>query len=86
MEAPTDAGSIQRARRFVADRRGVAPEHVEFDAVLLAAALAESHRLGINPGGEVQVIGPLVRGAVEQVVPVADRNRLLSREEIQAHG
>lgn len=47
------------------------------------AAWVRSHALGINPGGEAQFIGPLTTAELdENGVPPADRERLLTREEV----
>lgn len=43
-------------------------------------AVMVSHNLGINPGGEVSIIGP----APEGVYPESAMNRLLSAEEAKA--
>jgi hypothetical protein len=56
---------------------------VEPDVILLAAAVGESHRLGINPGGSVQSMGPISQEDMDENVPAADRERLLSREELE---
>ena len=49
----------------------------------LPEALTRSHLLGINPGGEVKTIGPLPSQVMDENVPEADRERLLSREEVE---
>jgi hypothetical protein len=55
--------------------RGVTPEE----------ALTRSHLLGINPGGEVECVGPLPEWMLDQNgVPEADRERLLTRGEVEA--
>jgi hypothetical protein len=49
------------------------------------SAVRRSHHLGINPGGEVAMMGPLTEaGPVAQLEAVAGRwcDRLLTREEI----
>jgi hypothetical protein len=43
------------------------------------AAVIRSHVLGVNPGGEIQMEGPIPA----DVVPVRMRDRLLSREEAE---
>lgn len=50
---------------------------VEADS--LPAAVTRSHLLGINPGGEVAIVGPLDPG---QPPPGYPLDRLLTREEI----
>ena len=55
------------------------------EAESLPQAIALSHALGINPGGEIKA-WELPDDAVDAVVPLADRFRLLTREEIEAHG
>lgn len=49
-------------------------------APTLAAAITRSHVLGVNPGGEIQALGPL------PVTEIAAqwRDRLLSAAEIEA--
>ena len=44
------------------------------------SAVTEAHRLGINPGGEVGIYGPMPEG----VYPEHALNRLLTAEEAQA--
>lgn len=44
-------------------------------------AWARSHELGLNPGGEVQIMGPLPAMEFESDVAEGDRERLLTREE-----
>lgn len=44
------------------------------------SAVAEAHRLEINPGGEVAIYGPIPTEAY----PEDARNRLLTAEEAQA--
>jgi hypothetical protein len=39
--------------------------------------------LGLNPGGEVMAVGPLSEDEFQANVPIANRYRLLSEEEIQ---
>jgi hypothetical protein len=46
------------------------------------AAVGRSHKLGINPGGEVRILGPLPAEQLDANVPAADRERLLTREEL----
>jgi len=48
------------------------------------AAVGRSHKLGINPGGEVKILGPLPAEQMDENVPVADRERLLTRAEVEA--
>lgn len=69
------------------------PEGTQFlggayvEAYTLEDAIAASHLLGINPGGEIQM-AEIAQDYVkyfEQKVPEADRNRLLTREEIESH-
>jgi hypothetical protein len=50
------------------------------EACGMAGAAFEAHRLGINPGGEVLGIEIPDKG----VPPESHRNRLLSREEVEA--
>lgn len=45
------------------------------------SAVAEAHRLGINPGGEVAIYGPAPEGVS---YPEETLNRLLTLEEVQA--
>lgn len=47
------------------------------------AAVSRAHKLGINPGGEVQIVGPLTPNAMAENVPAEDRERLLTREELE---
>lgn len=54
--------------------------------VSMGAAWVRTNVLGINPGGEVQIIGPLPMATFEAIVPVDQRERLLSREEVEAQG
>lgn len=46
-------------------------------------ALDRSWRLGINPGGEVKIL-ELPDDKFDALVPEGDRERLLSREEVEA--
>lgn len=43
----------------------------------VAAAVREAHRLGCNPGGEVQAYGPFPAGSL----PLQWLNRILTKEE-----
>lgn len=45
-------------------------------------AVTQAHALGCNPGGEVAIVGPLPAEAMDENVPPCDRERLLSREEV----
>lgn len=45
------------------------------------SAIAKTHDLGFNPGGEVMVIGPTELEA--SLVPDRLRNRLLTQEEVE---
>jgi hypothetical protein len=47
------------------------------------AAVGRSHKLGVNPGGEVSILGPLTADEMDENVPVADRERLLTRAEVE---
>lgn len=38
---------------------------------------------GVNPGGEVQILGPLPPEEMDENVPEEKRGRLLSREEVE---
>ncbi|MET0601842.1 MAG: hypothetical protein ABW167_07620 [Baekduia sp.] len=49
-------------------------------------AVRESHRLGQNPGGSVLMFGPIPAAHMRDKVPVADRERLLTAAELEAHG
>lgn len=46
-------------------------------------ALTRSWKLGINPGGEVKIL-ELPGDKFDALVPESDRERLLSREEVEA--
>ncbi len=46
-------------------------------------AVIAAHALGINPGGEVLVIGPIEDSEMDAHVPSADRYRLLTPDEIR---
>jgi hypothetical protein len=48
------------------------------------AAVGRSHKLGINPGGEVMTFGPLADEAMAENVPEPQRERLLTREEVSS--
>ena len=48
----------------------------------IAHAIDASHTQRLNPGGEVNVLGPLPLDEFEQNVPECDRNRLLSAREL----
>jgi len=50
----------------------------------MGTAVQRSHALGINPGGEVLTSGPFDDEHMDEYVPVEDRNRLLTREEVEA--
>lgn len=52
-------------------------------AASLPEAITCSHQLGINPGGEVQVLGPLSAQDMDKNVPEEKRERLLSRDEVE---
>lgn len=54
--------------------------HDQFDAV------RASHRLDENPGGEVLIVGPITQAHLATRVPRADRERLLTQRELEAHG
>lgn len=66
------------------------PEGTQFlgglyiEAKTLPEALTASHVRGLNPGGGVQVVGPIPDEMMDKNVPVADRHRLLSRKELEA--
>lgn len=46
------------------------------------AAVGRSHKLGVNPGGEVGILGPLSAEQMDENVPATDRERLLTRAEV----
>ncbi len=71
-----------KAMLFAAERRGDGTTLDDGD-LQVALALAAATRLGINPGGEAQVLGPLPDEQMDEVVPPEDRERLLTREEIE---
>lgn len=48
----------------------------------LATAVTRAHQLGINPGGEVQLHGPIPEAELAANVPEEDRERLLTAAEI----
>lgn len=51
----------------------------------LEEALTRSHLLSINPGGEVECVGPFPEGMLdEDGVPEGDRERLLTRAEVES--
>lgn len=52
-------------------------------AAEIGQALAISHALGINPGGEVAFAGPLEDKKLRKMVTASDRHRLLSKAEIE---
>lgn len=52
----------------------------------LGEALTRSHLLGINPGGEAHTIGPITHARIVQHVPEEQRERLLSKAEIEGDG
>lgn len=82
VRAPDDEEHLRRARNWAQVRRGPGGAPVSDEDALLASALIRSHELGINPGGEAKCLGPIPRESVDERVPEADRERLLSREEI----
>ena len=49
-------------------------------APTLAAAVTRSHVLGVNPGGEVKILGPIP----PEFIAAEWRDRLLSADEIDA--
>jgi hypothetical protein len=49
-------------------------------APTLAAAITRSHVLGVNPGGEVKILGPIP----PEFITAEWRDRLLSADEIDA--
>lgn len=67
-------------------RRGPAGEAPDEHSILLAAALNRSHALGINPGGEVKTIGPIPDDLMDEQVLESDRERLLTRAELEGDG
>ena len=52
------------------------------DKAMLWETLRKSHRIGVNPGGEVKTIGPIPAAVIEANVPAASRERLLTEKEI----
>lgn len=52
----------------------------------LASILARAWELGCNPGGEVQVFGPLPLEGLDAHVPVSMRRRLLTLAEVDEMG
>ena len=59
------------------------PEAEALDGpAMLWETIIKSHRLGINPGGEIKTVGPFPAELIEKTVPPANRERLLTREEI----
>jgi hypothetical protein len=48
----------------------------------LHMALMDTHKRGINPGGDIQIHGPIPKHLMRKI-PEQDRNRLLAREEIK---
>lgn len=83
VKVPEDPATLLLADLKARELRGSLDEPVEREAVLLAAAISESQRLGINPGGEVQSIGPIPEQVMDENVPTHLRERLLTREELE---
>ena len=46
------------------------------------AVIGRAWELGCNPGGEVEIVGPLPDELMDEAVPESDRRRLLTRKEI----
>ena len=45
-------------------------------------AVVRSHRLNLNPGGGVRILGPILDDGMENNVPKEKRYRLLTAEEV----
>jgi hypothetical protein len=71
-----------KAMLFAAERRGDGTT-LDDEELGVAMALATATRLGINPGGEARVLGPLPEAQLDAAVPPEDRERLLTREQIE---
>jgi hypothetical protein len=52
----------------------------------IQSAIIRSHRMKINPGGAVQIAGPLSDREMDTHTSEADRHRLLTFEEIRRAG
>lgn len=72
-----------RAMLFATKRRGDGTT-LDDDKMPVALALARATALGINPGGEAQITGPIPVEHMDKHVPASKRERLLSREEAEA--
>jgi hypothetical protein len=70
---------------MIAARRGLLAETIidPLD-IAMARAVHRAHELGINPGGEVQIVA--IPGSLMPSVAESDRERLLNREEAEAIG
>lgn len=69
-------GGLPSGRQFLGVAIIEAPSH--------GAAVMESHRLGCNPGGEIQVIA--LEPSSHPAVLALPRGRLLSRDDLKAAG
>jgi hypothetical protein len=69
---------------------GSLPEGEQFlggayvNADTAAAAITRSRLIGVNPGGEAQIHGPISAEHMDANVQAPDRERLLSRSELEA--
>lgn len=52
----------------------------------IEAALTRSHLLGLNPGGEIQTVGPITHARIKEHVPPDQWERLLTKAEVEGDG
>lgn len=80
VQAVADPATEASAMLFAAKRRGDGTT-LDDDELAMAMALATATRLGLNPGGEAKIVGP-VEPELMANVHESDRERLLSGEEL----
>jgi hypothetical protein len=69
---------------LIARTPGLEQHWFYLQAPTMEAAVPRAHMLGLNPGGEVQIIGPISAEVMDAHCPVEMRERLLGREQIEA--
>lgn len=80
VQVPADPLLWQGVELTITECSGATPT---LEQMLVGMAVARAHQLGINPGGEGVLAGPFTQQDIDENVPEKDRERLLSREEIE---
>lgn len=79
---PTGDPGIEAQLMLTAVRKRQDGSTLDEGELACVSAVARAHQLGINPGGEVMILGPLDSALMDERVPASDRDRLLTAEEV----